>query len=186
MSFFKKIANFIAKASISTFKFENNQLCFKLKNDEFYEFDLVDYEIKTRHDSYIIEAYTLSTQRIFLEYIRLDSNTNWKGQPLSLYEKFLKEKLKIKELNVLEKKQINSYTFKTYKVDDDFVLHIIHISTVMDEVLIIDTKGDLYKNLLFRLDGKYIYKYDKEKKGNVNFNISMVKENCIKDFFNAN
>lgn len=185
MGFFQKIANFIAKASIPSYKFENNQLHFKLRNDEFFKYDLIDYEMKTRHDSYIMEAYTLSTQDIFLEYIRLDTSAAWRGQPLSLFEGFFKEKLKIRSFDVLENKEISNYTFKVYKIDDSFVFHMIYISTAVSDLMIIDTKGELYKDLIFRLDGKYTYKYDKEEKGSVNFNISMVKENCIKGFFNA-
>lgn len=185
MGLLTKIVNFIAKASIPTFKFENNQLHFKLKNDEFYEYDLVSYEIKTRHDSYILEAYTLYTEDIFLEYIRLDPSAAWRAQPLSLYEGFFKEKLAIKEFLVVEKKEIGNYTFKIYKIEDSFVFHMIYISTAISDIMIIDTKGELYKNLLFRLDGKYIYKYEDEEKGSINFNISMVKENAIRGFFHA-
>lgn len=183
MGFFQKIANFIAKASIPTFKFENNQLSFKLKNEEFYNYDINNYEIKTRHDSYVLEAYTLFTQDIFLEYIRLDSSAAWRGQALSLYEGFFKIKLQIKDLSVIEKKEIGNYTFKIYKVDENFILHMIYVSTAISDIMIVDTKGELYKNLLFRLDGKYIYKYENEEKGSVNFNISMVKENAIRRFF---
>lgn len=185
MGLFQKIANFIAKASIPSYKFENNQLHFKLKDDSFYEYDLGSYEMKTRHDSYVMEAYTLYTHDIFLEYIRLDSSAAWRGQALSLYEGFFKEKLEIIDLSVLEKKDIGSYTFKVYKVDDNFILHMIYISTVVSDIMIIDTKGELYKSLIFRLNGKYIYKYDSEEKASVNFNISMVKENAIRGFFHA-
>ncbi len=185
MSFFKKIINFIAKASIPSFKFENNQLYFKLRNDEFYEYELVDYEIKTRHDSYIFEAYTLNTKDIFLEYIKVDVNTQWNGQALSLFEGFFKEKLNIGDIEVLEKKEIGTYTFKIYKLDDSFILHMIYIYSVSSDVIILDTKGDLYKNLLFRLDGKYEYRFDNEEKGDINFNISMVKENWLKGFFGS-
>ncbi len=62
---------------------------------------------------------------------------------------------------------------------------MIHIYMVDTDIIIVDMKGELYKNLLFRLDGKYLYKYDKVEKGNVNFNISLVKENCLRSFFSA-
>lgn len=105
MGILKKIADFIAKASMPTYKFENNKLFFKLSNDQYYEYELNDYDIKTRHDSYINEAYTLSTNDIFMEYIKCDQNVQWKGQALSIYEGFIKEKLNINELDTLEKKR---------------------------------------------------------------------------------
>ncbi len=186
MGIFQKVLNFIAKASIPIFKFENDHLFFKLRNDEFYQYKLENYDIKTRHDPFVIEAYTLNTDNIFLEFIRSDENISWNGQALSLYEDFFKEKLNISKLETIEKKEIGHYTFKTKRVDDSFVLHFIYIYMVYTDIIIVDMKGELYKNLLFRLDGNYLYKFDKEEKGKVNFNISLVKENCIRSFFNAN
>ncbi|WP_072682583.1 hypothetical protein [Arcobacter sp. LA11] len=185
MGFFDKILKFIAKASIPTFKFEDNKLHFKVKSEEYYEYDLGTYDIKTRHDPFIMEAYTLNTQDIFLEYIRVDHNTQWNGQALSLFEGFFVEKLNIRDFETIEKKDIEHYTFKTYRINESFVIHSIAIYTVVSDIIILDTKGDLYKNLLFRLDGNYQYKFDKEEKGDINFNISMVKENCFKGFFSA-
>lgn len=182
MGFFNKIVDFIAKASLPTYKFENNQLHFKLKTDEYFDYDLENYEMKTRHDPYALEAYTIRTNNIFLEYIRLDNNASWNGQPLSIYQGFLKEKLNIKDFELLEKEEINNYNFKTYKIDKSFILHIIYIYTSISDIIIIDTSGNLYKNLLSKLDEKYLYKFDKEEKGSVNFNISIVRENCFRNY----
>lgn len=182
MSFFKKIANMIAKASLPTFKFEDNKIHFKLKNDDYFIYDLGEYEIKTRHDSYVLEAYTLITNNIFLEYVRLDNNASWRGQSLSIYEGFLKEKLNIKKLEIIENKEINNYTFKVCKIDESFIFHIVYTYTSVSDIIIIDTSGKLYKDLLHRLDGHYIYGYENEEKGSVNFNISIVKENCIRNY----
>ncbi|WP_321314877.1 hypothetical protein [Halarcobacter sp.] len=183
MGILKKIADFIAKASMPTYKFENNKLFFKLSNDQYYEYELNDYDIKTRHDSYINEAYTLSTNDIFMEYIKCDQNVQWKGQALSIYEGFIKEKLNINELDTLEKKEIDNYIFKLYNVDNSFVLHMIYIYSPVLNIMILDTKGDLYKNLLLKLDSKYEYKYSTYNRGDVNFNISIVKENSIRSYF---
>ena len=185
MGFFKNIVKFIKTASIPTYKFEDNMLIFKIKAEEFYQYNLENYEMKTRHDSYVLEAYTLHNKDIFLEYIRLDNNSQWNGQALSLYEGFMKEKLKIKDIQTIEKKEINSYTFKTYKINNSFILHMIYIYTAVSDIIILDTKGELYKNLLSKLDNDYLYKFENEEKGEINFNISMVKENTIRGFFNA-
>lgn len=92
MSFFKNILNFIKKASLPTFKFENNQLHFKLKNDDYFIYELGEYEIKTRHDSYVLEAYTLNNNELFLEYIRPDNIASWNGDFLGFYEDFFQRK----------------------------------------------------------------------------------------------
>ncbi len=183
MRIFKQIIDFIKKASIPSFKFENNHLFFKLKDDSFYKYDLNEYDMKTRHASYVLEAYTLSNSDIFLEYIKIDNQISWNGQTLSLYQDFFKEKLFIESTQTLETKNIGTYTFKVLKINDSFVLHIIHIFMVKVDVIIIDMKGELYKNLLFRLDDNYLYRYDNEEKGSVNFDISLVKENSLRGFF---
>ncbi|QDF28459.1 hypothetical protein [Halarcobacter anaerophilus] len=183
MGILKKIINYIAKASIPTYKFENNRLCFKLKNNDFYEYPVEDYDIKTRHDPYIIHAYTLKTKELFLEYIKDDQNTQWNGQALSLYEGFIKDKLKIKELTLLEKKEIDNYLFKIYEVDESFIIHIIYIFSSSSNTIIIDAKGDLYKNLRQKLENEYKYKYEEKQKGEINFDISLVKENNLGGYF---
>jgi len=185
MGFFTKVLKFIAKASIPTYKFDDNKLYFKVKSEEFYEYELGEYDIKTRHDPFVLEAYTLGNKDIFIEYIKIDNNSQWIGHALSLYEGFFKEKLVIKSMDTIEKKEIGQYVFKTYKINDSFVLHLIYIYTAVLDVIILDTKGELYKQLLFRLDGNYEYKFDNEEKGDVNFNISMVKENCIRNFLRS-
>ncbi len=185
MGIFQKVLNFIARASIPIFKFENNYLFFKLKNDEFYKYELKKYDVKTRHDPFILEAYTLNTKDIFLEYIRVDQNTFWNGQAFSLYEDFFKEKLDISSFETIEKKEVENYTFETKRVNESFVLHMIYIYMVNIDIIIVDMKGELYKNLLFRLDRNYLYKFNEEEKGEVNFNISLVKENCTRSFFNV-
>lgn len=99
---------------------------------------------------------------------------------------FFKEKLGIKTFKKLEELEVNNYTFKVFKIDNSFVLHTIYISTVISDIIIIDMKGNLYKNLLFRLEGKYEYTFEKEDKGSVNFNISLIKENCLRGYLGAN
>lgn len=183
MSIFKKIINYISKASIPTYKFENNRLYFKLKNNDFYEYLLDDYDVKTRYDPYVIHAYTLKTQNIYLEYIKDDPNTQWNGQALSLYEGFLTEKLKIKDFTLLEKKEIENYTFKIYEIDESFIIHIIYIYGSSSNIIIIDAKGNLYKNLREKLDREYQYKYDDKEKGQINFDISLVRENNQRGYF---
>lgn len=60
---------------------------------------------------------------------------------------------------------------------------MIYIYSPVLNIMILDTKGDLYKNLLLKLDSKYEYKYSSYNRGDVNFNISIVKENSIRSYF---
>ncbi len=185
MGFFNKILNIIATASLPIYKFENNILSFKTDKDNYYDYCLEEYDIKTRHDPFVIEAYTLSSKDIFIEYIKTDINTSWNGHALSLYESFFKQKVNIKDSETLEKFEISNYVFKVIKVNDSFVIHFIYIYTSNSNIIIVDMKGDLYKNLLSCFKKDYDYKYSDIEKGSVNFNISMVKENNIRNFFNT-
>ncbi|QKF81579.1 hypothetical protein [Halarcobacter ebronensis] len=181
--FFKKFFEYLAKATLPIYRFENNRLYFRFDNDQYYKYELLDYDIKTRHDSYVIEGYTLSNADIHLEYIKVESDVSWNVEVVSAYEDLIKEKLKIGSLKVLEEKNIKTYTFKTYKADDSFVFHLIFIYTTSSNLLIIDTKGTLYKELISRFDSTYEYKYKEEQKGDINFNISIIKENSMRSYF---
>lgn len=54
-SFFKTIT----KLSRPYFSLEENELKFKINSDDFFKFPISNVETKTRHDSYVLEAYTL-------------------------------------------------------------------------------------------------------------------------------
>lgn len=183
MGILKNIMQFIAKATIPTYRFENNNLLFKIGSDKFYSYELEEYDIKTRHDPYVISAYTLVTKNIHLEFMRFDNDVNLNANILSVYEDLIKEKLKIKRLEVIEEKDIDTYCFKTYKADNSFIFHIVSLYTSFSELIIIDTKGRLYKELLLSLDSNYVYTFDEEQKGDVNFSISLVKENSMRSYF---
>lgn len=185
MGFFKKILSNIFSASMPTYKFQDNKLYFKTELEDYFEYELGEYDLKTRHDPFVYEAYTISTKEIFLEFLKTDSNASWNGQPLSLYEGFFKKKLGIKYLEPIENKEISNYVFKTYRVNDSFILHMIYVYGSSSELFLIDTKGNLYKELLITLNKNYKYRFDEEEKGEVNFNISLVKENSMRGFFNG-
>ncbi len=183
MGFFNKIIKSIMQASLSTFTLENNQLKFLLGSDNFYLYDLNQYDMKTRHDPYALEAYTLKNSEIHLEFIKTDISASWKGQPRSLYEGLLKEKLSLKSMELLERFEIDRYEFSTYKINDAFVFHFIYIWESQKNVFVIDTQGNLYKALLSQLKSDYVDSFEDMEKGNVNFDISLVKNNAFEYYF---
>ena len=42
--------------------------------------------MKTRYDSYILEAYTLKTDNIYMEYIHTQNDVSWNAQALSSFK----------------------------------------------------------------------------------------------------
>lgn len=185
MGFFRNLLKTIIKVSRPVFSIEANELHFKLSSDLFYTYTLENFDIKTRHDPYTSDAFTLKTPSFYLEHIKVDEDTIWQGQALSLYEEFLKEQLKINKFQLLEDKNFENYEFKIYRVDDEFLLHLVYIWELNKDVFILDFDTSLFKTLITNLDENYIYKYENEKRLNIDFDSSLVKLNAFKGYFNS-
>lgn len=186
MGFFKKLFSNIAKASQPLFVFDKECLKFLLDCDEYYCYEIGEYDYKTRHSAYISEAFTLNNEEFFLESVKLENSSSWKGQARSIYEGFLKDKLKIKKLEILKRENIDHYEFTTYKINDSFILHLIYICSFNSDIFIIDAKGKLFATLLKQLRENYVYEYKEDEKGEINFNISIVKMNMLECYFGNN
>ena len=95
-SIFKKIT----KLSRPYFSFEDNELKFKIDSDNFYLFPISNIETKTRHNSYVLETYTLKTDDLYIEYIHTETSVTWNGQPFSFFLNLIKQDLKIKDMKL--------------------------------------------------------------------------------------
>lgn len=187
MGFIKKaikglIKSFI-KLSRPIFTFENNELKFKIDLETFYTYPIENYETKTRHDSYVLDAYTLKNDDIYLEYIRVDNDVEWNGAADGFFIYLFKEQLKIKTMEVLEKKEFGNYEFITYKIDGHFILNFIYIYEVSKDIFILDIKSELYENLIKNFDSNYIYSFDKNEESGLNIDVSLVKNNAFNNYF---
>ena len=180
---FNSFSKTIKKLSRPCFSLEENELKFKIDLDTFYKFPILNMETKTRYDSYIFEAYTLKADNLHIEYIHTDNDVSWNGQALSFFKDLLKESIKAKSFDLLEKKEFGHYEFLVYKIDDYFILNIIYIYEVNKEVFIVDTKGELYENLLKNFDKTYEYKFEKRPMDFRKLNFSLVKNNAMKSYF---
>lgn len=184
MNFWKKILKKIAKASLPIFSFDENELKFQINTHEMLSYKLENFDYKTRHDPYTIEAFTIKNQDIFLEYIRLDNDCAWNTDAYGAYKSFFKDKLKLDSMNLLEEQKFENYTLSSYKINNLFVLHFIYIFEMYKDTFIIDTKGDLYHKLLTCLkEENEEYLYAKEKKMDIAFDISLTKENAFSYYF---
>ncbi|MGE4461211.1 MAG: hypothetical protein AB7D49_02135 [Arcobacter sp.] len=179
----KSVFKTITILSRPYFSLEENELKFKVDTDSFYKYPVINVETKTRYDSYILEAYTLSADSIYLEYIHTDSDVCWNGQALGFFISLLKEKIRAKKMDLLEKFEFSHYEFLTYKIDDSYILNIIYIYEVNKEIFVIDKKSELYENLLRNFKKDYKYKYEKNKDVSLDINISLVKNNAMNSYF---
>ena len=178
-SFFKTIK----KLSRPYFSLDENDLKFKIDSDNFYKFPVVNIETKTRYDSYILEAYTLKANNIHVEYIHTADDVSWNGQALSFFKDLLKENINAHSMDLLEKKEFSHYEFLVYKINGQYTLNVIYIYEINKEVFIVDTKGELYENLLKNFDKNYIYKFEKNQIDFIDLNLSLVKNNAMKSYF---
>lgn len=180
-SFFKTIT----KLSRPYFSLEENELKFKIDSDNFFRFEISNVETKTRHDSYVLEAYTLKTNDLLIEYIHTDNDVSWNGQALSFFLDLVKETKKLRNMKLLEKYEFPHYEFLTYKIDNGNILNIIYIYEVNKDIFIIDKKSELYENLIKNFIKDYEYKFERNKDTYLDLNISLTKNNAMKSYFNA-
>ena len=187
MNFFKNLLRKLAKASLPIFSFDQDELKFLIDSNDMLGYKIEGFDFKTRHDPYILDAFTIKNKDLFIEHIRQDMDTTWNGASDGIYKSFIRNKLKIKNMQLLKEVEFDNYTFSTYKIDDEFILHLIHIFEMSKDTFIIDTKGKLFTLLLNELqEGGYVYEYENEHKVDINFDISLVKENAIFSYFSHN
>lgn len=184
VDFFKSLFKTIKKLSRPYFSLEENELKFKIDSDTFFKFPVLNMETKTRYDSYVLEAYTLKANNIHVEYIHTDNDVSWNGQAFSFFKDLLKENIKAKSMDLLEKKEFRHYEFLVYKINGQYILNLIYIYEINKEVFIVDTKGELYENLLKNFDKTYVYQFEKNQIDFMDLNLSLVKNNAMKSYFN--
>jgi hypothetical protein len=179
----KSIINSIVKLSRPIFNHEDNILKFKINSDLFYTYKLEDFEIKMQHDSYIIDAYTLKSKDLFIEYVQTDNDTAWNGLASSFYIDLIKQKLKVKSMEILEKHEFKNYDFITFKIDNHFILNFIYIYEINKDIFIIDISSSLYIKLISNFIKNYKYNFKKNEPDTLAFNFSIVRENYINNYF---
>ena len=180
---FKSLFKTITKLSRPYFTLEENQLKFKIESDNFYYFPISNIETKTRHDPYVLEAFTLTAKQLYLEYIHTDMDVSWNGQAFSFFISLLKRDIRAKTMDLLEKKEFNHYDLMVYKIDNSYILNLIYIYELDKEIFIVDLKGSLYEGLLKNFEKDYKYEFERNKKLNLTLNTSVVRNNAIQGYF---
>ncbi len=168
-----------------TYNKTNQQLSFQLDSNTQYDLNVRSFKYQQRYSQNVLNAYTLNDEinAISIEHIQLTGNGAWRGQPRSVYENFIKEKLKIKSMQILSRKEINNYEFTTYKIDDKYLLHFIYIWESQRDTFIYDAKGLLYNKLIKKLNPAYeVETYDLSNYSRL-FNESLVFYNTIYGYF---
>jgi hypothetical protein len=179
----KYIFKKVTKLSIPYFSLEENYLKFKITSEFSFKFLLSNIETKTRHDAYVLDAYNLKTKDIYIEYIHTINGVIWNSQPFSAFLDLLKDELKTNSFKNIFKKSFSPYEFNIYEVDNVYKLYIIYIYEMNKEIFIVDTKGELYENLLRNFEKSYNCNFEKNENNHFDLNISLVKKNALRNYF---
>lgn len=154
-----------------------SSLIFSNPKQEYYHFPICVKE------SFVINDLNKNYGKIFFEYIDLDSQCTWTGLANSFFETSLNYELKLKSLEVIEKFDIGSYTFKTYKIDNKTYLNAIYIYSTFSNIFLLDYDGKLYTKLLRKLKPNYENKFLNKNRYKGNYNSSLVRKNIIEHYF---
>lgn len=171
-------------SAIYNYNQSNNEIKLKVANKSYLTQKLDNEKFNSTFDTCTNESYLLQTSDYFIEHISLNSNCHWNGLASGYFESLFKEKLKLKSMIALERIDINNYTFSTLKINDSHRLNIISLYTVFSDTFIIDYKGELYEELLTKLNPSYIDNYKHLPRFQTNYHHSLVKNNFINSYFN--
>lgn len=173
----------ISKIAIQHFSLEDTCLKFKIKGDTFFKYKVENFDIKTRHDPYAIESYTLNADDLYLEYVEIDEEAKWNFNPSTSFLDLFKKEMNVKTMVNLEKRSFKYYDFYVYRINEKYIINFIHIQDINKEIFIIDQKAELYEELLKKIVDDYHYMYDKNKIKIFDFNFSLTKRNAINNYF---
>lgn len=176
---FKKVT----RLSIPYFSLEENDLKFKISTEHSFKYPISNIETKTRHDAYVIEAYTLKTKEIYIEYIQPYQDVSWNGQALGYFLSLLKENIGAKKFDLVDNYEFSHYEFKTYFVDNEYYINVIYLYENSREIFVVDKKISLFEPLLKNFRRNYSFNFPKKFKEDLDLTFSLVKNNSINSYF---
>lgn len=161
---------------IFEYDLKKQQLNFQIDAKTEFQLKVHSFKYQPRHSNKVMNAYTLmdDINSITIEHIHLSIDNDWAGQPRSVYEGFMKQRLGIKYLEVLSREDFGKYEFTTYKVDKKYLLHFVYIWETSKNTFIYDAKGLLYNKLIHKFkpntDPIDLPTYKKHMKESIVFN----------------
>ena len=175
-------------ASNSVYSLNNKILNLGKNQESIIAVDLTKPIVKFHQSGCSQNSYTLLDNnkdygKLFIEYISLEETCHWNGLPSGYFESNLRSELKLESMKTVENFEIQNYSFKTYKINNDSYLSLIYIYGGSTERFILDYKGKLYDRLLSSFKNDYENKYLKEKRLEATYNSSLVDKNLINSYY---
>lgn len=165
------------------YQMQKQALRFKVAPSSFLSYSLQQPIFTYEYDVCTNSSYTLEDKTVFVEHIALNSNCKWNGSANGFFEYQFKEKLKLQQVNRLERLEKDNYVFSTLSVNNQFLIKTIHIWGVYQDTFILDYDGQLTQKLLHALKIKSAVSSSSPllKK---RYHQSLVQMNFIKGYFN--
>lgn len=178
-------------SNINSYKKDTNELVFYSQNKKVEKITLFSAKQKHYNNSKCVQnSYTLEEEnkkygKLFFEYISLDSSCTWTGLASGFFETSLNYELKLDSFEVVENIDINNYSFKTYKINNDSFVSVIYYYYGSLNTFLIDYEGKFYTNFLKKLKPDYKAKYLNKKRFEGNYNKSLARKNIIESYFST-
>jgi len=150
----------------------NNEISYSNKQNTY------DYCAKF---SYIANIDDIKYNKMFIEYINLDSSCKWNGLVSGFFVSLFKDELKAKSFKLIQRYDFKNVEISTYIIDEIYYVDIIDEFGVFDDTLIIDYSG-IYTDELLRKNGK-LNIYKEYPRLDFNYNKSLVRFNFIYNYF---
>ncbi|WP_320033537.1 hypothetical protein [Halarcobacter sp.] len=156
---------------------KDNPIIVKLENVNYktYLYGCSDY-------SYTLTQDSKEYGKLFVEEIELGFNCTWNGLPSGFFEDNFRSNLKLNDVETVEHIDIDRYSFKTYKVNEQYY-SIIYTYIGRKDRFIVDYEGKLYNKLLKSFDKNYVNKYINKKRFYKFYDDSLVRKNILNHYF---
>lgn len=170
------------------FETKNNVFSLNSYDAKLLKIELTNPVFKHRFDSCVYSGYTINDNNkeygeLFIEHIGLKDDCQWNGLSRSFYEFFIKQKLSIKRMKLLQRVDLENYEFSKYLIDGKCNLYLIFIYQGNSVTFLIDQEGKLYRDVLKKFNYKNDTGTDTIQKCNFIFDGSLIKENIWNRYF---
>lgn len=157
MGFLNNIVNTFKKASRKRVELDKDtntlQLLLDTEDEEYFTLSFDSVKVQTLYDPSVQEAYSIDGENsslglLYIEVIRLRPQHEWRVSAGSAFDLLIKQTFKASELRFVDSYEKDFFKLSKYQIDSEFEIGAIWFSLNNYEVFILDTKGQLFNDLL--------------------------------------
>ncbi len=169
---------------VYTYNHQGNALNFQLSKNSSYEQPLSSFATYSRtYDRCTSGSYIIKDKNYFVEHIVLDMNCSWSGLPRGFFEYNYKRTLKLNSMKIIDKIRVSNYEFITYKINNQYILNLIHSYSSFSNTFILDYDGEFFYNLLAAMKREEVYVNNSLPRFKADYKKSLVQLNFFYNYF---